>query len=99
MIVSDKEKLLTKANDVCDKIVNLINKVAVEVCEDDPSENSYFFIHATSLLVLRVSIILENYSLIYGIENMTKEKVYEWIKLATDEYMESYSKEIKKVHL
>lgn len=88
MIVQDKLASIEKANEISSKIMAVITEESKQFqCEDDPAENAYLIVHVISILTCRICLVLEKYSLIYGIEKMNKENIYTWIEAATKEYL------------
>lgn len=94
MVVSNKEASILKANDISTKLLDIIVKDSVEFCDDDPAENAYLFVHSVGSLIYKISIILERYSLIYGIDKMNKEQIHSWINMISTEYLMQHKEEM-----
>jgi|ERR1044071_3083898 hypothetical protein len=95
MIVSNKETSISKANELSGELIELIGKRCMEhQGDDDPAENVYLFVHTIGLLNTKVCIALQNYSYVYGIDKMTKETIFDWIKTLTSEYMANHKEKM-----
>lgn len=90
MIIANKAESILKANEISNKLMEIIMaEIRNFECEDDPAENIYLIVHTLSIITSKFCLVLENYSTIYGIENMNKQAAYEWIESATKEYLSS----------
>jgi hypothetical protein len=86
MIVENKELTIEKANDISSKLILMISSESKSfVCEDDPAEQIYLGCHILGSLLAKVCISLEGYGQIYGIKNLNKESIMEWINKIANE--------------
>lgn len=91
MIVKDKEKTLTKADEIAVKIIDLIkDEVTTFECEDDPAEFIYLYVHIAGNVVAKICVILYLYSKIYAIPNVDPKSINEWIDATIKEYIPHY---------
>lgn len=86
MIVENKTATLDKANDISNKLINLmIAEMKDFNCDDDPAEHIYLALHILGNIVAKISFSLKNYGDIYGIDNLTSNAIISWITTISNE--------------
>jgi hypothetical protein len=91
MIVKDKIETLKRAEILSADLMTYVGKRCIESSseyDDDPAEHIYMSVHAIGMLCTRLALTLEEYGKIYGIENLTAEKIAEWLSLVISEHIE-----------
>ena len=82
MIVKDRAATIERAQDLSREILEFTRKKICDMSfdnDDDPAEHIYLSVCVMSFFVSRLIINIEGFGMTYGIENMTSEKIMEWV--------------------
>ncbi len=80
MIVKNKDEILKRSDKLSSKYLKMIYKESNKFIKDqDPSSNIYFSIYCASLLISKISIGIEKFGEIYGLNNLNSEIIFNLI--------------------
>lgn len=76
MIVKNKKDILNRSSKLSNKYIKLIYKDSEKFnIDQDPASNIYFSIYCTAMVIAKISIGIEKFSEIYGLNNLTADEV------------------------
>jgi hypothetical protein len=96
MIVKDKVITLHKAHEVSNQLLEIIKTESQAFGangDSEPAEIIYLNIHIVAALCYKMCILLEGYGQTYGIPHMRLDMLHEWLRIVTNEHLESHAEE------
>lgn len=95
MIVKNKKEILDRSNKLSGKYINLIDKeIRKFIKDDDPSSHIYFSVYCISMALSKVSLGIERFCQIYGIESLDSHKIINWVSEVSKEIVNENSKNV-----
>lgn len=95
MIVKDKKEILDRSNKLSSRYLTLIDKESRKFIEDnDPSSTIYFSVYCISMALAKVSLGIERFCQMYGIDNLNASGVLNWVNEVSKEIINENSKNV-----
>lgn len=87
MELEDKEEIREKADEITNKLFEVIKKESAAEELQSPNQSVYLLVHIAALLNAKVCIATEGFGKSYDIENLNTSHVYDWIMSHTKTYI------------